>query len=101
MMDRSSGCGPCPWSCSGKVGAYGFNAVQLEMRMNCRSFPDVNKVQISASNFEDQRLVRNDSTVVNDSPSIGAGQSIVLFQKLEDETRFCPGGPPSSESHGS
>ena len=22
MMDRSSGCGPCPWSCSGKVGAY-------------------------------------------------------------------------------
>ena len=25
MMDRCSGCGPCPWSCSGKVGAYGIS----------------------------------------------------------------------------
>ena len=25
MMDRSSGCGPCPWSFSGKVGAYGIS----------------------------------------------------------------------------
>ena len=23
MMATSSGCGLCPWSCSGKVGAYG------------------------------------------------------------------------------
>ena len=23
MMGVSSGCGLCPWSCSGKVGAYG------------------------------------------------------------------------------
>ena len=22
MIARSSGCGLCPWSCSGKVGAY-------------------------------------------------------------------------------
>ena len=30
MMDRSSGCGPCPWSCSGKVGTYdAFSILQL------------------------------------------------------------------------
>ena len=49
-----------------------------------RPFPDVNKVQISASTFEDQRLERTDFAVVHDSPSIGAGPSITLFRKLED-----------------
>ena len=45
-------------------------------------FPDVNKVQISVSTFEDQGLERTDFAVIHDSPSIGAGPSIVLFQKL-------------------
>ena len=47
-------------------------------------FPDVNKVQISVSTFEDQRLEQIDVAVVRDSPSIGAGPSIVLFRKLDD-----------------
>ena len=46
-----------------------------------RPFPDVNKVQISASTFEDQRLERTDFAVIHDSPSIGAGPSIALFRK--------------------
>ena len=25
MMGVSSGCGLCPWSCSGKVGAYAYH----------------------------------------------------------------------------
>ena len=52
--------------------------------MNRRPFSDVNKVQVSASTFEDQRLERTDFSVVHDSPSIGAGASIALFRKLED-----------------
>ena len=36
------------------------------------------------STFEDQRLERTDFAVIHDSPSIGAGPSIALFQKLED-----------------
>ena len=47
-----------------------------------RLFPDVNKVQISASTSEDQRLERTDFVVVHDSPSIGAGPSIALFRKF-------------------
>ena len=31
MMDRSSGCGPCPWSCSGKVGAYENDKIFLQV----------------------------------------------------------------------
>ena len=47
-----------------------------------RPFPDASKVQISASTFEDQRLEQTAFTVVHDSPSIRAGPSIALFQKL-------------------
>ena len=47
-----------------------------------RPFPDVDKVQVPASTFEDQRLERTDFAVVHDSPSIGAGPGIVLFRKL-------------------
>ena len=49
-----------------------------------RPFPDINRVQISASTFKDQRLERTDFAVVHDSPSIGAGPSIALYRKLED-----------------
>ena len=49
-----------------------------------RPFPVANKVNISASTFEDQRLERTDFAVVFNSPPIGAGPSIVLFRKLED-----------------
>ena len=49
-----------------------------------RPFPIVNKVQFSVSVFEDQRLERTNFAVVHDSSSIGAGPSVVLFQKLED-----------------
>ena len=55
-----------------------------------RPFPDVNKV--------------TDFAVVHDSPSIGAGPSIALFQNskmVSHQTMFCPGGPPLSESLGS
>ena len=61
-------------------------------------------IQNSASAFEDQRLKRTDFTVVHDSPSIRAGPSIALFQKLEDgelSDKVFPGGSPSSESHDS
>ena len=30
MMAISSGCGLCPWSCSGKVGAYELAVVQSD-----------------------------------------------------------------------
>ena len=43
-----------------------------------------NKVQFSASVFEDQRLKRTDLAVVHDSSPIGTGPSVALFQKLED-----------------
>ena len=46
----------------------------------CRPFPDVNQVLISASTFEDQRLEQTDFAVVHDSPSIRAGPSIALFE---------------------
>ena len=71
-----------------------------------RPFPDVNKVHFSVSVFEDQRLERTDFAVVHDSPSIGAGPSVVLFffenmKIVNHQTRFCPRGLPSSESYGS
>ena len=47
-----------------------------------RLFPDVNKVQISASTSEDQRLKQTDFVVIHDSPSIRAGPSIALFHKF-------------------
>ena len=31
MIARSSGCGLCPWSCSGKVGAYVLGELRLEL----------------------------------------------------------------------
>ena len=69
--------------------AHGHNSriflCGLVRNMNERQpFPHENKVQISASTFEDQRLKRTDSAVVHDSPLIGAGPSMVLFRKLED-----------------
>ena len=70
----------------------------------CRPFRVVNKVKFSVSIFEDQRLEQTDFAVVHDSSSIGAGPSVALFQKLEDgesSDKVCPGGPPSSKSHGS
>ena len=50
--------------------------------MNVDHFPDANKVQVPASNFEDQRLERTDFAVVHASPLIGAGPGIALFRKL-------------------
>ena len=47
-------------------------------------FPIVNKVQFSASVFEDQGLERTDFAVVHNSSSTGTGPSVALFQKLED-----------------
>ena len=49
-----------------------------------RPFSAVSKVQFSVSVFEHQRLKQTDFAVVHDSPSIGAGPSVVLFQKLQD-----------------
>ena len=44
----------------------------------------ISRFQISASTFKDQRLEQTDFAVVYNSPSIGAGPSIVLFQKFKD-----------------
>ena len=48
MMDRSNGCGPRPWSCSGKVGAYAgmphhqnFEITACHHGMMCGQTPDV------------------------------------------------------------
>ena len=30
MMGVSSGCGLCPWSCSGKVGAYEMGSAEMK-----------------------------------------------------------------------
>ena len=72
------------------------------------------KSKFSASVFEDQRIELTDFAVVYDSPSIRAEPSvtfrffvIVFFFFFENSkmvnrwARFCPGGPPSSVSHGS
>ena len=34
MMAISSGCGLCPWSCSGKVGAYAGIRNHMSLRHN-------------------------------------------------------------------
>ena len=41
-------------------------------------FPDVNKVQISASTFVDQSLEQTDFAIIHDSLLTGAGPSIAL-----------------------
>ena len=33
MMGVSSGCGLCPWSCSGKVGAYAGSVDVMQIRV--------------------------------------------------------------------
>ena len=58
--------------------------MQFSLKHERRPFPVVNKVQFSASVFEDQRLKRTDLAVVHDSSLIGAGPSVALFQKLKD-----------------
>ena len=53
--------------------------------MNIDHFlPLVNKVQFSASFFEDQSLKQTDFAVIHNSSSIGTGPRVALFQKLED-----------------
>ena len=56
----------------------------------CWPFPGSSKVQYSVSTIEDHRPKRAEFTVVHDSPSIGAGPDIALFQKLK-------GGEPSDK----
>ena len=49
-----------------------------------QTFTISTKSKFSASVFEVQRLEQTDFAVVHDSPSIGRGQSVALFGKLED-----------------
>ena len=51
------------------------------------------------SSFEDHRLEQAEFAVVHNSTSIGAGPGVALFRN--SQTRFCHGGLPLSESHGS
>ena len=50
-----------------------------------RPFPGSSKGQVSASVFEDHRLLkRANLTIVHNSQSIGVGPDVALFRKLED-----------------
>ena len=47
-----------------------------------RPFPGSNEVQVSVSTFKDRGPEQADFAVVYNSPLIGAGPYIALFQKL-------------------